>query len=86
MRRRRELRQLDMFGGSEVVASLDLQPGWGGARPGAGRKKSGRDTVVISVRIDRYLADLARHDAELQGQSLSEWLAQLISDDLGSLM
>lgn len=53
--------------------------GWGGARPGAGRKKTGllRD-VTLSVRFRRDFVEKIRAAAQNNEQTLAEWLEQHI--------
>lgn len=80
MRHRRELQQLTIEGGHEVVASIDLSPTWGGARPGAGRPKNQEQTVTISIRVPIGLRDLLLDRAHGMRQSLSEYLVQMIRD------
>ena len=80
MRHRRELQQLTIDGNAEVVASVDLSPTWGGARPGAGRPKNQEQTVTISIRVPIGLRDILLDRAHGMRQNLSEYLVQMIRD------
>lgn len=80
MRHRTELQQLTIEGPAEVVAVRDLSPTWGGARPGAGRKKGDARTVTISFRVPAQIKRILELRAEESGHSLSEYLVQLIQD------
>lgn len=80
MKKRRELRQLTIEGGHEVVASVDLSPTWGGKRKGAGRPKTAADSVTISVRVPSELRSLLQARASCMHMSLSEYLVQMIRD------
>lgn len=81
----RQLIQTTIDGRDEVVAELRLRPGRGGMRKGAGRPRSGIETVTISVRVPAVLADCARARASASGQSLSAWLTELLRFDLEAL-
>jgi hypothetical protein len=61
--------------GPPVPKGLNLNKGWGGARPGSGRKKSGESKKTIMLRIDRGLeAKLAA----LPGRARDEYLTQAV--------
>lgn len=51
--------------------------GWGGARPGAGRKKTGlvRD-VTLSVRFHREFVEKVRTAAKSEDKTLAEFIEQ----------
>lgn len=82
MRHRRELKQLTIEGGAEVVASVDLSPSWGGARPGAGRPKTSADTTTISLRLPSSACRILDQIAEARGQSRTEYLRDTILREL----
>lgn len=50
-RKRRELQQLTIDGRVETVASLDMQPDWGGRRRGAGRPRTSDKVYTVTCRI-----------------------------------
>ena len=76
-----------------VENKLKTKGTWGGARPGAGRKKgspkvpgsgrrpSGRDMTYLMIRIDTYLEARIQSEADRQGISRGElvrrWAATL---------
>lgn len=80
MKKHRELRQLTIDGGHEVVASVDLSPTWGGKRKGAGRPKKIDRTVTISIRLSPVMRSLLQERASCMEMSLSEYLVQVIRD------
>lgn len=82
MRRHRELQQLTIDGQPIVVATKDLQGSWGGKRKGAGRPSTGRSTKTISVRIPDTMVPLIKARSFSLGQSVSDWLIDLIKFDL----
>lgn len=51
--------------------------GWGGARPGAGRKKSGlqRDHI-LSIRFCHEFAEKIKSSAKGEGKTLAEFIEQ----------
>ena len=81
----RQLIQTAIDGRDEVVAELRLRPGRGGVRKGAGRPRSGIETVTISVRVPAVLAELARAKAKESRRSLNSWLTELLIFELGDL-
>lgn len=78
----RQLIQTTIDGRDEVVAELRLRPGRGGMRKGAGRPRSGVETITISCRVPAVLADCARMRAQACGQSLNTYLTGLLKFDL----
>lgn len=85
MRKKRQLLQLQIDAPPVVMAERDLQPTWGGARRGAGRKKGDSDTVTVSIRMSRPLKSLIEMRSQSAGMSTSEYLLRLIRDvELGS--
>lgn len=80
MRHRRELQQLTIEGGHEVVASLDLSPTWGGARPGAGRPKGSEPTRTISIRVKESLYNYLASRAARSHQTVGRYLVALIEE------
>lgn len=80
MRHRRELQQLTLDGGHEVVATLDLSPSWGGARKGAGRKKGDIKTVTISVRVPEVVHWQLRVGARGSGVSVADFVRMLLDE------
>lgn len=79
-RHKRQLQQLTIDGAPEVVAELDLSPKWGGKRPGAGRRKGVTQTVTISIRLTLAERKMLQSRAEHSGQTLSQYVVQLIRD------
>ena len=82
MRHLRELQQLTIDGGHEVVATLDLSPTWGGARKGAGRPSQGVKTKSVSVRLPLAVVNALGRVAKSRGQSNSEYLKDMIIREL----
>lgn len=80
MRHRRELQQLTIEGGHEVVASLDLSPSWGGARQGAGRPKGSEPTRTISIRVKESLYNYLASRAARSHQTVGQYLVALIEE------
>lgn len=78
----RQLIQTTIDGRDEVVAELRLRPGRGGVRQGAGRPRSGIETVTLSCRVPAVIADCARARAQACGQSLNTYLTELLKFDL----
>lgn len=78
----RQLIQTTIDGRDEVVAELRLRPGRGGMRKGAGRPRSGIETVTLSCRVPAVIADCARARAAACGQSLNTYLTELLRFDL----
>lgn len=72
--------QLTLDGSAEEVASLDLSPTWGGARPGAGRPRTAPETATIAIRVPTKVKQLITARASSQGMTVSAYLAQLIYD------
>lgn len=79
-RHRRELQQLTIDGGYEVVATLDLSPTWGGARPGAGRKKGDAKTVSISVRVPELVHLQLCTGARRSGVTVADFVRMLLDE------
>lgn len=77
----RQLIQTTIDGRDEVVAELRLRPGRGGSRKGAGRPRSGVETVTLSVRVPAVVADRARKIAAERGFSMSAYLYYLLTID-----
>lgn len=80
MRHRRELQQLTFDGAPEVVATLDLSPTWGGARPGAGRKKGDNKTLTVSVRVPVEVYLRLRVGAKRSGVSAADFVRMLLDE------
>lgn len=80
MRRKRQLLQLQIDAPPVVMAERDLQPEWGGARRGAGRKKGTMVTTTVSVRMSTSLKAILEKRAKDCGQTVSGYLVQLIRD------
>lgn len=79
-RHRTELQQLTINGPAEVVAVRDLSPTWGGARPGAGRKKGKIKTVTVSVRIPEVVHWHLRIGARRSGMSVADFVRMLLDE------
>lgn len=79
----RQLIQTTIDGRDEVVAELRLKPGRGGMRKGAGRPRSGIETVTLSVRVPAAVAECARARARDYGRNLNTWLTELLIFELG---
>ena len=80
MRHRRELQQLTIEGGHEVVATLDLSPTWGGARAGAGRPRGSSKTRVISVRVSDELYQKVSERAQKSQKTVNQLLAAILEE------
>lgn len=80
MRHRRELQQLTIDGPAEVVATLDLSPTWGGARPGAGRPRGSSKTRVISVRVSDELYLKVSERAQKSKKTVNQLLAAVLEE------
>lgn len=78
---KRQLIQTTIDGKDEVVAEIKLTPGRGGMRKGAGRPRSGVETVTLSVRVPAVVADRARKIAAERGFSISAYLYYLLTID-----
>lgn len=57
--------------------------GWGGYRPGSGRKKRPEPSVLLAVRVSQEAADLFRATCDARGEAYGEALTRLILDGLG---
>lgn len=84
MRHRRELQQLTIDGGHEVVASLDLSPTWGGARKGAGRPKRDWQTRTISVRVPLVLYNAIIKVAEVRDETITQYLTEMLTREVST--
>lgn len=82
MRHRRELQQLTIGGGYEVVATMELSPTWGGKRTGAGRPRQGVKTKAVSVRLPLSVVNALSRVAMSRGQSNSEYIKDMIMREL----
>lgn len=80
MRKKRQLLQLQIDAPPVVMDERGLQPEWGGARRGAGRKKGTRTTATVSVRMSTSLKAILEKRAMDCGQTVSGYLVQLIMD------
>lgn len=52
---------------------------WGGARTGAGRKRTGRQKVPLTIQITPELNEKIRKDAEKEGVTISEYCTKRLS-------
>lgn len=57
--------------------------GWGGYRPGSGRKKRPEPSVLLAVRVSQEAAALFRATCNARGEAYGEALTRLILDSLG---
>lgn len=79
-RKKRVLQQLTIDGRPEIVATLDLCPSWGGARPGAGRPRSADPTKVISIRVPESLYHRIKTCAEGYGLGMTSYIVAVLSE------
>lgn len=52
------------------------QKGRGGARPGAGRKATGKNTKCITLTLSIEQAEVLQKDAKAQGLSVSQYIVK----------
>lgn len=84
-RKRRELQQLTIDGGHEVVAVLDKQPDWGGRRRGAGRPKTSDKVYAVTCRITAIDMAILDKMAGEQSRPRSAIAAELLRNELAKV-
>lgn len=60
-----------------------VKKGWGGYRPGSGRKKRPEPSVLLAVRVSQEAAALFRATCNARGEAYGVALTRLILDGLG---
>lgn len=68
-RKKTVLQQLTIDGQPETVATLDLQPSWGGRRKGAGRPKTCEFQHKVTIRVSSYTFACLKAAAAAQGST-----------------